>query len=354
MKCALSAVLAAFFLALLGGCATRPTVDDGRALDPHLVSNIRTYGAAAEVIRPAIVRSAAVNDVGCSTQYELPFDVMTSYGVSDDDEKVALLRVLGVTDSLRVIAADPVSGMNKGDIIQRVNGYDGRNSLKMIDMLAQARDDGTPIDITLASGRRVQVFPFRVCRGHVVIASPFDPAVQLYHWTQSVHPLEIFRQELTEDEAEWIVLWTQGLSEEGGARMKTYAFMVDSFKWIATLGLGMAASGAATSARGAAAAGTASGGQVAAAQLAGQAASMMTRAAANRASLTGVSHAAGGAFDDADAWAYRNIQKLGMNPRAGLTLHQKMVAAGAASNAFLYDDERLDAMLALLDHEAAR
>lgn len=351
MRSAFTAAIAAFMLVALGGCATRLTVDDGRQLDPQLLSQIKTYAVATNAIRPAIVRSAAVNDTGCDTQYELPFDVMTSYGVDDSDAKVALVRVLGVNEKLRVIAADPVSGMRAGDTITQVNGYDGRNSLRMIDMLTDARDGGHPIELKLASGRNVIVYPFRVCRGHVVIASPFDPTVQLYHWMQSVHPLEIFHQELTEDEAEWIVLWTQGLSERGGARMKGYAFMVGSIKWIATLGLGAATSGATASMRGAAAA--ASGGQVAAVQLAGQAASMMTRAAANRASLTGVSHVAGHVFDRADEWAYRNIQKLGMNPRAGLTLHQKMLAQGAAANAFLYDDERLDEMLGLLDSKAA-
>lgn len=336
-------VAIAAVLSAAGGCSTGPTVDDGRALDAKLVSDIRAYGEAAKVIRPAIVRSAAVNDLGCDTQYELPFDVMTAYGVEDDDAKVALLRVLGVNERLRVIAADPSAGMNAGDTITRVDGYAGRNSVKMANMLTRARDEGTPVELKLASGRTVRVFPFRVCRGHVVIASPFDPAVQLYHWAQSVHPLEIFHQALTEDEAEWIVLWTQGLSEQGGARMKTYAYMVGGFKWIATLGLGVATSGATAAA--------ASGGQVAAVELAGQAASMMTRAAANRASLTGVSRVAGEMFDRADEWAYRSIQMLGMNPRAGLTLHQKMVAQGAAGNAFLYDDARLDEMLTLLDRK---
>jgi hypothetical protein len=352
VKSAVKFAIVPFILALAGGCASRLTVDDGRALDSRLVSNIKVYGDAAKAIRPAIVRSAAVSDAGCKTQYELPFDVMTSYGIDDADEKVALVRVLGVNEKLRVIAADSSSGMNTGDVITAVNGYDGRNSRKMVDMLAELRDDGAPIELQLASGRSVRVFPFRVCRGHVVIASPFEPAAQLYHWRQSIHPLEIFHQELTEDEAEWIVLWTQGLSERGGTRMKTYAFMVGGFKWVATLGLGVATSGAAASMRGAAAAGASTGGQVAAVQLAGQAASMMTRSAANRASLRGVSHVAGGVFYRADEWAYRSIQKLGMNPRAGLTLHQKMAAQGAAGNAFLYDDERFDDMVTLLDSKA--
>lgn len=350
MMRAVTTAIVTILLALSGGCASRLTRDDGRALNAQLLSDIRSYANAAEAIRPAIVRSAALSDTGCSTQYELPFDVMSSYGLDDTDAKVALVRVLGVDEKLHVIAADSVSGMNPGDVIADVDGYHGRNSRKMMDMLTQARDEGAPIALRLASGHKLRIVPFKVCRGHVLVASPFDPTVQLYHWTQSVHPLEVFHQPLTPDEAMWIVLWTQGLSEEGGARMKTYAFITGSIKWIATLGLGFVTSGAAASARSAAAAaGASSGGEVAAIQLAGQAASMMTRAAANRASLTGVSHIAGGVFDRADAWAFKNIEKLGMNPRAGLTLHQKMAAQGAAGNAFLYDEARLDAMVTLLD-----
>lgn len=349
MKRSITAFLATVLLAVLPGCATKLTVDDGRKLDSHLVSEMRAYGAAAKALRPAIVRSASMGEVDCSKQNELPFDVMTSYGVEDEDSKVALVRALGVNETLRVIASAPYSGVSAGDIVTQVKGYHGRNKLKMIKMLTEARDDGSPFHLKLGSGREVTIHPFRLCRGHVVVASPFEPSAQLYHWTQSVHPLEIFQQPLTADEAEWVVLWTQGLSERGGARMKTYAVVVGGMKWIATLGLGFAASSAAASTRGAAAAaGTSSAGQAAAVQLAGQAGSMMARAAANRAALKGVSHVAAGVFGRADKWAFENIQKLGMNPRAGLTLHEKLLAQGAGANAFLYDEKRLADMQSLL------
>jgi hypothetical protein len=349
MRRAITAVFTVIFLTGLAGCATKLTVDDGRSLDGKLVSEMRAYGAAAKALRPAIVHSAALNDENCSPQYELPFEVMTSYGVENEDSRVALVRALGVNESLRVVAAAQYSGVSAGDIVTEVRGYGGRNSLKKIKLLTEARDDGTPFNLTLASGRHVRIAPFKVCRGHVVVASPFAPTAQLYHWRQSVHPLEVFQQPLTADEAEWVVLWTQGLSERGGARMKTYAFMVGGLKWIATIGLGVTASAAAASTRGGAtAAGASSGGQVAAVQLAGEAASMMTRSAANRASLKGVSHVAAGVFGRADEWAFTNMQKLGMDPRAGLSLHQKMLAQGAAENAFFYDEKRLAHMNALL------
>ena len=162
-------------------------------------------------------------------------------------------------------------------------------------------------------------------------------------------PLDVFRPPLTADEALWIVLWTQGLSEQGGARMKTYAFLVGSLKWLSVVGLGFATSGATASVRGAAAAsGTSAGGQVAAVQFAGEAASLMAQSAANRASLSGVDHVAAGVFERADQWAFDAMRRLGMDPRAGLRLHEKLVAQGAADNAFLLDAQRLAAMRALV------
>jgi hypothetical protein len=349
MKESVTAFIAAIFLATLAGCATKLTVDDGRQLDSRLVAEMRVYGEAAVAVRPATVRSAAMADSGCDNQYELPFDVMTSYGIDDTDTRVAWARALGIDENLTVIAADGTSGLRAGDVIARVDGYESGNKLKMEGKLTEVRDRGEPFTLQLASGEQLTISPVRVCRGHVLIAPPLDPGLQRYHWAESVHPLEIFQLPLTPDEAEWIVLWTQGLSEQGGARMKTYAFTVGAFKWLAVLGLGFATSSAAASARGAAAAsGTSATGQVAATQLAGQAASLMAQSAANRASLSGVSSVAAGVFDRADEWAFEHMRKLGMNPRAGLSLHEKLVAQGAASNAFLLDEKRLANMRALV------
>lgn len=350
MRRSTTGFIAAIFLTLLAGCASpRLTVDDGRPLNPQLVRAMRAYGEAAAELRPAIVRSAALtdSDTSCNTQYELPFEVLSSYGLDDEDAKVAWVRALGVDENLTVIAADPSSGLVAGDIVARVAGYKSRNKLKMAQKLLDVRDLGQPFALELASGEQVTISPVKTCRGHVLVASPFEPGAQLYHWAQSVHPLEIFHQPLTRDEAAWIVLWTQGLSDRGGARMKTYAFMVGSVKWVATLGLGFATSGATASVRGAAAGG-ASAGQVAAVQLAGQAGSMMARAAANRASLTGVSRVASGVFDRADKWAFENMKKLGLDPRAGLSLYKKLRAQGAAENAFFFDEKRMSRMHELI------
>jgi len=347
-KESLTVSLAAIFLATQAGCATKLTVDDGRPLDSRLVAEMQAYGEAVVAVRPAAVRSAAMADSGCDNQYELPFDVMTTYG-ADAETKVAWVRALGVDENLTVIAADRSSQLRPGEIVAEVDGYSSRNKLRMADRLVRARDSGEPFQLKLASGEKVVVSPIRVCRGHVLVASPLDPALQRYHWKGSVHPLEIFHQRLSADEAEWIVLWTQGLSERGGARMKTYAFMVGTVKWLSVVGLGFATGGAAASTRASAAsAGTSAGGQVAATQLAGQAASLMAQSAADKASLSGVSGVAAGVFDRADQWAFEQMRRLGMNPRAGLSLHEKLVAQGAAGNAFLLDEKRLARMRAMV------
>jgi hypothetical protein len=346
-KNAITAVLVAVSLATQG-CATRLTVDDGRPLDKRLVAEMTSFAEAAVALRPAVVRSAVLAGSGCDTQYELPFDVMTSYGIDDDDVRVAWARALGIDENLTVIAADRSSGLRAGEVVVAVDGYESGNKRKMAERLAQARDTGAPFPLRLASGETVTVAPVRLCRGHVLVAPPLEPALQRYHWSESTHPLAIFQQPLSAEEAQWIVLWTQGLSEQGGARMKTYAFVVGSLKWLTVIGLGIATGGATASARASAAAGTSATGQVAAAQLAGQAASLMARSAANRASLSGVSHVAAGVFDLADQWAFENMRRLGMDPRAGLRLHDRLVAQGAAENAFLLDARRLAAMRALV------
>lgn len=348
MKRSITALIAVICLATSTGCATRLTVDDGRQLDSHMLSGMRAYGAAARALRPAIVRSASLGDVDCSHQYELPFEAMSSYGVGDENTRIAWLRTLGVNENLTVIAADPSSRLHAGDVVSGVNGHTSRNKQKMAEALIEARDRGAPFTLQLSSGRQVTVSPVQVCRGHVLVAQPLEPAMQRYHWVESVHPLEVFGRPLTADEAQWIVLWTQGLSEQGGARMKTYAFMVGGVKWIAVLALGIGTSNATAATRGAAgAAGASSAGQVAAVQLAGQAASLMARSAANRASLSGISRVAAGVFERADGWAVEHMRDLGMAPGAALSLHEKLIAQGAAANAFLLDEKRLSRMRAL-------
>ena len=349
----LNRIVAASAALWLTGCATHYTVDDGRKVDEVLLKQIRTYAQGEQALRPAIVRSADLHDKGCSTQWELPFDTATSYSVSSADDKVAWVRGAGIDEHLRVIAASPAVDLKPGDILKAVDGYDSKNAIKMTTRLYSLRDDGDPFDVTLSTGKLVHVSPLKVCRGRTLIAPPGKHAeMQDYHWLQSIHPEQIATAPLTPDEAQWVVLWTQGLSEEGGFRMKAYNFSVGVVKLgavaalsVATFGAGAAAGGAALTAG--ASIGSAVG-AVAVAEAPFVAAQIAAEATANTATLHGISWVASSAFDKADKWAFDRMTLLGMDPRAGAVLEKKLARAGASRNAFLLDDERQKQMDALI------
>jgi len=361
-------------IALLAGCASGPkfTVDDGRKVDETLLAGMRAYGAGERLIRPAIARSAALKDKDCDKQWELPFAVATSAGWSADD-RVAWVRALQVDERLTVIAVTQDSPLAPSDRIVRVGGREDIDGERLLETLAEARDAGKPFNVGLASGRNVAIKPFEVCRGYTRFAPPNTAQLQDYHWLLSLHPLELTQAEPTPDEALWMVLWTQGLSEEGGARMKTYHYAIKiagTLYNLATLASGVKAAAlaadAAMSAAKSAAANVASEflkqqlieqGKSLAAQKIREglvdAAQQMTRqqvmnvmqaAAANRGSLSGISRIAATTFDYADAWAFTRMAALGASPLAGFTLHQKLIERSLAANAFLFDADRLAAL----------
>ena len=360
-------------ISLLAACAApKYTVDDGRAVNEELLGHIRTYGAGEKALRPAIARSAELQDPDCDTQWELPFSVATSYDLSADD-RVAWVRALGVDERATVIGTTPNSPLQLRDKIREISGYSRENTEKMLLALVERRDAGRPFDIKLASGKTVNVTPFKVCRGYTRLAPPSSPQAQDYHWLLSVHPLEVARGDLTEDEALWAVLWTQGVSEEGGARMKTYHYgtkiagtLYNLFSIASGIqGAGLAADAAIKAAQTAAstvasdiikkqlieqatsaAASKMRGELINVAQKLTQAQVMdaMQQAAANRGSLSGVAWIASSIFDTADAWAYSRMEKLNANPLAAFSLHQKLIEQGLASNSMVLDPERMKAL----------
>ena len=91
----------------------------------------------------------------------------------------------------------------------------------MTQATADRRDAGKVCDVKTTDGRSVTPDPFKVCRGYARIAPPGTPRAQDYHWLLTFYPTEVPAVGLTDDDALWTVLWSQGLSEEGGARMKT-------------------------------------------------------------------------------------------------------------------------------------
>ena len=365
---------------LLGACGTvRYTVDDGRKVNETLLANLRALGHGERALRPAIARSAALGDPDCSRQWELPISVATSYEWEEDD-RVAWVRALQVDERLTVVAATPDSGFAPGDKIVEIDGYKRRDSNKMLAELASLRDDGKAFPVRTAAGKTLTLKSFQVCRGYTRLAPPVTPGYQDFHWLMSVHPLDIFRPQITPDEALWMVLWTQGLSEEGGARMKTYHYgkeIVTTLFEIASLATGLNAAAEAAkvavnqAAQAAAAAATKAAGEAAAKaaleeaarKLAEQAAQDYVRKVGEEVaksvgrqagnvlrdtfmarvgmSVSSLSWVATTAFDDADRWAWDRIGKLGGDPLAGATLHQKLLYQGLIANAFVLDEERL-------------
>ena len=364
----------------LGACSTvQYTVDDGRKVNETLLANLRALGHGERALRPAIARSAALNDPDCSRQWELPISVATSFEW-DEDDRVAWVRALQVDERLTVVAAAPDAGLAVGDKIVEIQGYKKKDSNKMLAELASLRDDGDPFQVKTAAGKTATLKPFQVCRGYTRLAPPVTPGYQDFHWLMSVHPLDIFRPQITPDEALWMVLWTQGLSEEGGARMKTYHYskeIVSTLFEVASLATGLNAAAQAAkvavnqAAQAAAAAATKAAGEAAAKAAIEEAARRLAEQAAQDyvkkvgeevaksvgrqagnvlrdtfmarvgMSVSSLSWVATTAFDDADRWAWDRIGKLGGDPLAGATLHQKLLDKGLVSNAFVLDEERL-------------
>ena len=366
-------ILACFLVLALAACAApKYTVDDGRQVDEVLLSHIKTYGAGEQVLRPAIMRSAELQDPECDTQWELPFSVASSDDFNADD-RVAWVRGLGVDERLTVVAAAVESPLQVGDRLQGIDGYQNARAEKMLLTLAERRDAGRPFEVKLWSGMSRRVSPVKVCRGYTRWAPPNSPQTQDYHWLLSVHPLEVVQASLTEDEALWTVLWSQGVSEEGGARMKTYHYgtkVVGTLYNLFTIASGVKgaalAAEAAISAAQTAAAGVATeiikrqlieqATAAAAARMRGEllgAARKLTQqqvvgalqaAAANRGSLSGVAWMAATVFEQADLWAYGRMEQLKADPLASFTLHQKLIERGLVSNSMAFDAERLNAL----------
>ena len=356
---------------LLGACAgPKYTVDDGRKVDETLLANIRTFGSGERALRPAIARSAGLKDKDCDKQWELPFSVATSYDMAQDD-RVAWVRALGVDERLTVVGADPKSPLQPRDKIALVGGnYATEDAQKMLLGLVELRDYGRPFQVVLATGKAIQITPFEVCRGYTRLAPANLPKSQDYHWLLSMHPLEVAQADLTDDEALWVTLWTQGVSEEGGARMKTFHYgtkiagtLYNLFTIASGLqGAALAADAAIRTAQSAAAAAAT---EILKKQLIDQASAYATsrirdevtnvaknltqaqvlgamqQAAANRGALSGVAWIAATVFDKADTWALERMEKLGANPLAGFTLHQRLIEKGLASNSMVMDPDRL-------------
>lgn len=367
-------------LAVLAGCAApRYTVDDGRAVNPKLLQQIEQYGLGERALRPAIARSAQLQDPDCDRQWELPISVTSSQDWQEDD-RVAWVRALGVDERITVVAAAPGVGLRPGDKLVEVDGEEDDDATELLQELAEMRDWGRPFAVKTATGKNVTLTPFEVCRGYTRLAPPNTPTLQDYHWLMSYHPLEVAQAGLSDDEALWTVLWTQGVSEEGGVRMKGYHYgtqILSSLYTIATLATGLqgaalAADQAIKTAQQAAAQAatdlikqqlidqakeyatrrlTEEVGKTVQGLTQAQIVSSMEQVAKNKGLLWGVSRVAATAFDEADAWAYQRMKKLGADPLAVFGLHQKLLERGLLANALALDPDRMTALQAQADKD---
>lgn len=326
------------------------TVDDGRRLDDATLARIRAYGQGSVALQTAVSR-AATKPARCEKAWALPFAVATSDQLAEDD-RVAWVRVLRVDERLTVVAASPESGLTLGDKLVDVAGYHSDLGQRMLKALEERREDGRPFRVKTAAGRSVTISPLQVCRGRSVIALPSSPESQSYHWIQVVHPLAIFNEPLSADEALWVVLWGQGLSEEGGMRMKAYKYGLAPLRALLNVAAVVSGAGAASKA------GESAAGAVIAKSVVtsvavdaakDQTLAAMSAASQHRASLEGVEWAAGTAFDEADTWAFARMVELGADPLAAFTLHRKLARRGLVRNAFVLDMERLPAMQSLAE-----
>lgn len=373
-------VLGALMILVLSACsAPKYTVDDGRPVNEELLRNIRIYGAGESRLRPAIYRSSQLKDNDCDKQWELPISVATSAAFNEND-RVAWVRGLNVDERLTVVATVPESPITLGDKISEIDGRSSRDVEKLSTILTDRRDAGKPFMVKTSSGKDVIITPFQVCRGYTRLAAPNAPRMQDYHWLMSIHPLEIVQESLTEDEALWSVLWTQGVSEEGGARMKTYHYgtkIAGKIYSMATLvsGLKGAAFAAETAIKNAQSAAATIASDILRERLLAQARDLardrvrdqfgviakqfsqqqaiagMEVAAANRGALTGVAWIAGTIFDKADAWAFERMIALNADPLAAFTLHQKLIESSLPNNAMMFDADRLAAISKLADEK---
>lgn len=374
------ALLLVAWLGPLAGCATTEfTRDDGRPVNETLLADMRRHGEAEARLRPTIERAAQLKDDECDAQWELPFALASSQGWSDDD-RVAWKRALDVDERLTVIAAGARSPLKLGDRIVQVGAHDSPYAAPMIEWLTEYRDKGKPFNVKLADGRKVLLTPFSLCRGYTRMAPPNEPAVQDYHWLMSVHPLELVDVQPTADEYLWMVLWSQGVSEEGGFRMKSlhYATQVAGTMYnLFTMASGLkgAALAADAALRAAQTAATQAATDLVRQQLMRQAQALaaqrmrdgfteagqrllnqqtvtaMQKAATSRGMLSGMSRLAATVFDRADAWAWQRMKTLGAQPLAAFTLHQKLIEAGLANNAFVLDIDRLTALTRLAEQD---
>lgn len=357
---------------LLSACSTPRVVDDGRFIDSAAISQARDFGHNLQEIRIGSLRSSALAQAAdpqatsltaasplrspltpiCDTySYHLPFLPLTALIADSDDTRIALLRALGVNETLKVLWSQSPA-VPIGSVIEEVDGTRG-HGMKLLTEINLLTLNGKPVPLALKDGKKVTIHPVKTCRGVTIPAPPGGSSEETtVHWTSAIVGRAVMQSLRSAEEWLYLVLWEQGYSEEGATAMRTVE--------ISTALVGLAGMSALTvagvGAAGASAANAAATAATSRAVLAAAAQATLTTAAARAAAgaiATGTGNAlsryAGSTqYDKADAWAAKALCALGGDPATGLRVHQQLSAQNIEAGPFRLDADRLKALEAVI------
>lgn len=331
--------------------------------------------------------SSKVLDDSCTKQWNLPVKVASSdIPRRSDDKKSVWEKDFGVakpdSNSLTVIAALPETGLVPGDVIIKSEG-DAAAGFRRLNMswIRENDDKQEPFEVVTDKGKRAKIEPFQTCKGRSlpeILDNKLNTAQMASE--RVFEPVETFVVDMTPEEYVWMTLWTEGFSAEATSRLELFKLGKLAVGLAMSNTVSSAASGTINSATSAVknvaqdaakeAASSASKAAVqeiarqAMAQAKGMIQDAVTKVVATRVAGIVAKKAVGyaydpmwnavaeTAFDDADAWAFKKMKALGMDPKAALTLSAKLSEAGVKTH-FVMDENRLAAFGKLLNGEEA-
>ena len=347
---------------------------------------VKTWFSGEQAILPAKKLSSKVVDDSCSKQWNLTVRVAASnIPRRSDDKKSVWNKDFGVgEDYLTVIAALPETGLVPGDrIIKPEWDAAAAAGFRRLNMSWVFDKDNKeePFEVVTETGKRATIKPFQTCKGTALVEpldNPLNSSQYGSEWV--IQPVETFAVDLTPEESEWMVLWSEGFSAEATDRLRLFKLGKFAVGLAMSNTVSSAASGNLNSASGAvknvaqdaakeaASAASKAAAQEIARQAMAQAKGMIqdavTKVVATRVAGIVAKKAVGyaydpvwnavaeTAFDDADAWAFKKMKALGMDPKAALTLSAKLSEAGVKTH-FVMDENRLAAFGKLLNGEEA-
>lgn len=330
--------------------------------------------------------SSKVLDDSCTKQWNLPVVVAASKLPGRNETKEGIWKTVAdvENDNLTVIAALPETGLKAGDKLVKPENDDsaaaGYRRLRM-KWGFMKDDDGTPFEVVTDKGVKSRIEPYQTCKGRS-LPELLDNKLNTTQMASErvFEPVETFVVDMTPEEYEWMTLWTEGFSAEATSRLELFKLgklavglaMSNTVSSAASGTINSATSAVKNVAQDAAKEAASSASKAAAQEIARQAMAQakgmiqdaVTKVVATRVAGIVAKKAVGyaydpmwnavaeTAFDDADAWAFKKMKALGMDPKAALTLSAKLSEAGVKTH-FVMDENRLAAFGKLLNGEEA-